>query len=310
MTYLIWRLHRTHALVSAIAIVAITAVLVPTGIAVANSYHNALTNCSVSHVGCGGIASSVFGNGAVLMDLVQAAAMAVPLVLGVSWGAPLVAGEFEASSEDFAWTQGVTRSRWVLTNIGWALLAAAVWGGALAALFTWWRGPANAVFGPMALVSFDIQGVAPVAYAMFAMAFGIAAGAVFRRVVPTITTTLVVFAALRIVAALVLRGHLAVSKNVSPLASVPALAWPLGTKYISPSGAVADSTAAGAACANVAGGQQAALSCLAAHGYHQHMTYLPTSRFWPVQGVESGIFAILTLALVIFTYWWVTTREA
>ena len=287
MTYLIWRLHRTHAIVSAVAIVAFVAVLVPTGLAIASSYPT------------------------LLMDLVQVAALAVPLVLGISWGAPLVAGEFEASTEDFAWTQEVTRRRWVLTNIGWALLAAAAWGGALAALLTWWRGPANAVYGPVELVSFDIQGVAPVAYAVFAMMLGIAAGALFRRVVPAITTTLVVFVALRMVTALILRKDLAVSKNVSPHASVPALAWSLGTNYISPTGAVANgTTGTSAACANVAGGQQGALSCLAAHGYHQRITYLPASRFWPVQGVESGIFAILALALAIFTYWWVTTREA
>ena len=191
------------------------------------------------------------------MDLVQVAALAVPLVLGIRWGAPLVAGEFEAGTEDFAWTQEVTRRRWVLTNIGWALLVAAAWGGALAALLTWWRGPANAVYGPVELVYFDIQGVAPVAYAVFAMALGIAAGALFRRVVPAITTTLVVFVALRIVAALVLRKDLAVSKTVSPHASLPALAWGLGTKYISPTGVVGERYDwASAACANVAGGQR------------------------------------------------------
>ena len=32
-------------------------------------------------------------------------------------------------------------------------------------------------------------------------------------------------------------------------------------------------------------------------------------RFWLVQGVESGIFLALALALTIFTYWSVTTRE-
>lgn len=86
MTYLIWRLHRTHAIVSAVAIAAIGAVLVPTGIAIANSYHHAVTNCSVNHVGCADIASTVFGNDAVLMGLVQTAAILVPLVLGISWG--------------------------------------------------------------------------------------------------------------------------------------------------------------------------------------------------------------------------------
>lgn len=307
MTYLIWRLHRTHGMVSAVAIVAIVALLVPTGLAIANSYHHAVTNCSLDHVGCGTIAGTVFGNNAVLVDLVQGVAVAVPLVLGLLWGAPLVAGEFEANTQDFAWTQGVTRRRWVLTNIGWALLAAAAWGGALAVLLTWWRGPANAIFGPVGLVSFDIQGVVPVAYAVFAMALGIAVGALFRRVVPAITTTLVVFAVLRIVVALVLGEHLAVSKNVSTLATVPPLAWNFGHEFISPTGAA---WAPGGACSNLGLDGRAGRACLAAHGYHQHLTYLPASSFWPVQGIESGIFVVLALGCVLFTLWWLTTREA
>jgi hypothetical protein len=132
MTFLIWRLHRAHAIASAVAIVAVAALIVPTGIAIANSYHHAVMNCSANHVGCGDISGIV----------------------------------------------------WVLANLGWALLAAAVWGGAPAALFTWWRGPDNAVDGPVKFIYFDIQGVAPIAYTVFAMALGIAAVALFRRVVP------------------------------------------------------------------------------------------------------------------------------
>jgi hypothetical protein len=190
MTFLIWRLHRAHAIVSAVVIVAVAALIVPTGTAIANSYHHAVMNCTVNHVGCHGIAFTVFGHNSVFTSLVQDLAMAVPLVFGTLWGAPLVAREFEAGTEDFTWTQGVTRRRWVLTNLGWALLAAAAWGGALAALFTWWRGPDNAVDGPVKFIYFDVQGVAPIAYTVFAMALGIAAGALFRRVVPAITTTL------------------------------------------------------------------------------------------------------------------------
>ena len=50
MTFLIWRLHRAHAIVSAVVIVAVAALLVPSGIAIANSYHHAVTNCSVQVV--------------------------------------------------------------------------------------------------------------------------------------------------------------------------------------------------------------------------------------------------------------------
>ena len=294
MTFLFWRLHRAHAIVPAVVIVAIAALIVPSGIAIANSYHHAVMNCSIDHVGCDSIDGTVFGSNGVFTSLVQDLAMAVPLVFGILWGAPLVAGEFEASTEDFAWTQGVTRRRWALTNLGWALLVAAAWGGALAALFTWWRGPNNALHSPVTFIYFDVQGVAPIAYTMFAMALGIAAGALFRRVVPAITTTLVVFVAVRIATALYFRPLFAVTKNVSPLAGPPPLSYSLGQDIVGGSNTAACKT----------------LKCLAAHGAHNHISYLPASSFWPVQGIESGIFLILALALATFTCWLITAREA
>ena len=280
MTFLIWRLHRAHAIVAAVAIVAVAALIVPSGIAIANSYHHAVMNCSASHAGCGAIDGTVFGKNGVFTSLVQDLAMAFPLVFGILWGAPLVAGEFEARTEDFAWTQGVTRRRWVLTNLGWALLVAAAWGGALAALFTWWRGPSNALESPVKFIYFDVQGIAPIAYTVFAMALGIAAGALFRRIVPAIMTTLIAFAAVRIVTALYFRPLFAVSKYVSPSprGATPPLSWSLFEDILAPN--------------------------------REHIIYLPASRFWPVQGVESGIFLALALALATFTYWSVTTREA
>lgn len=280
MTFLFWRLHRTHAIISAVVIVAITALIVPSGIAIANSYHHALMNCSVNHVGCSDIDGTVFGSNGVFTSLVQDLAMAVPLIFGLLWGAPLVAGEFEARTEDFAWTQGVTRRRWALTNLGWALLVAVAWGGALAALFTWWRGPNNALDSPVKFIYFDVQGVAPIAYTAFAMALGIAAGALFRRVVPAITTTLVVFVAVRILTALYFRPLFAVSKNVAPHSGsgYPPLSWGLSADILGP--------------------------------HREHVSYLPASHFWPVQGVEAGIFLVFALALAGFTYWSVTTHEA
>ena len=239
-------------------IVAVTALIVPSGIAIANSYRHAVMNCAVSHVGCGDIGFTVFGSNSVFTSLVQDLVMAFPLVLGILWGAPLVPREFEAGTEDFAWTQGVTRRRWVLTNLGWALLVAAAWGGALAALFTWWRGPDNAVDGPVKFIYFDIQGVAPIAYTVFAMALGIAAGALFRRVVPAIMTTLVVFPAVRIVIALFFRPLFAVSQYVSPRvgAGTPPLSWNLFADVLS--------------------------------SKTEHIIYLPASRFWPVRASSLG----------------------
>jgi hypothetical protein len=92
-------------------IAAVTALIVPTGTAIADSCHHAVMSCSLSHVGCGDIGGIVSGNNGVFTSLVQDLAMAFPLVLGILWGAPLVAGQFEAGTEDFEWTQGVTPRR-------------------------------------------------------------------------------------------------------------------------------------------------------------------------------------------------------
>ena len=104
--------------------------------------------------------------------------------------------------------QSITRKRWLTVKTGWMLLAAAVWGGAISALVTWWSGPDNALhldaFNPG---RFDIMGIVPVAYALFAMALGIAAGTLLRRTLPAMAVTLAGFIAVRAVIALWLRPH-------------------------------------------------------------------------------------------------------
>ena len=83
------------------------------------------------------------------------------------------------------------------------------WGGAVSALVTWWAGPDNALhrdaFHPG---RFDVTGIVPVAYAVFAMALGICAGALLRRTLPAMAVTLAGFIAVRVaVIALWLRPH-------------------------------------------------------------------------------------------------------
>jgi hypothetical protein len=105
--------------------------------------------------------------------------------------APLVAREIETGTGQFAWTQAVTRRRWLAVKVGWLLLAALAWGGAVGALVTWWPGPKNAAYAnAFSPGSFDVQGIMPAAYSLFAMALGIAAGTLIRRVLPALGVTL------------------------------------------------------------------------------------------------------------------------
>ena len=88
--------------------------------------------------------------------------------------------------------------------IAWAPLSAALWAEVLAAAVTGWRIPANALGIPgngFMPGDCDIQGIAPVAYALFAVALGIAAGATRRRVVPATATTLALFVPVRLTVA-------------------------------------------------------------------------------------------------------------
>jgi hypothetical protein len=242
--------------------------------------------------------------------------MAIPLLFGLFWGAPLLAREFEDGTHALAWTQGVTRGRWLSRTVAWALLAATVWGGALAALVSWWRGPANALAFPgvrLDLGIFDIQGIAPVAYSVFAVALGIAAGAAFRRVLPAMATTFAVFAGLRFLIAEYARPHYLTAASMllpSGPANGPFGSWVTSSIATGPGGQRYGSLTfqdVPAACRGLGPDEP---SCLTAHGFRVLITYQPAGRFWAFQGIEAGIFLVLAAVLIAVTFRLVLARDA
>ena len=52
------------------------------------------------------------------------------------------------------------------------------------------------------------------------------------------------------------------------------------------------------------------LSCMAAHGYREYLTYQPANRFWAFQGIETGIFVALAAVLLGATFWVLKRRDA
>jgi hypothetical protein len=273
----------------------------------------------------------------------------VPAVLGLLVGAPGVAGEVETGTSNFAWTQSVTRGRWLMAKAGWLLLAAAVWGGCVAALVTWWSGPRNALYGNAFQPNdFDMQGVVPVAYALFGMALGLAAGALLRRTLPAIGVTLAGFIAVRVLVAEVFRSHYltAVTAYYSATSNgTPASgAWLLGSGVVNKSGQVlaapnitvingvpnviagvpvGDLPAACRALVSAAAGTMSRAtpdgsgpplsrlaSCIRSAGFRQFVTYQPISRYWAFQSIETGVFLALAAALIGVAFVVVRRRDA
>jgi hypothetical protein len=249
-----------------------------------------------------------------------AATSAVPLLAGLFWGAPAVAHELETGTNQFAWTQSITRRRWLAVRAGWLLLAAAVLGGAVSALVTWWMGPDHALNADAFKVNrFDITGIAPVGYAIFAIALGICAGALLRRTLPALAVTLAGFAGIRALIALWLRLHYMtpVTAPFTPAGSYLGISQGItGANGKLPAGGLSDYyinglqvPAGGQHCMTITSLHNAA-SCLAAHGYRGYLSYQPASRFWAFQGIETGIFVVLAAVLLAVTFWVLKRRDA
>ena len=241
MRQLIWRLHRHQVFFAGCALLVLAVILLITGTTMANDYHSALSTCGVTRT-CGEVSGALFQGDGLIIDVVSLSVV-VPLLFGLFWGAPLVAKEFEEGTLDVAWTQSVTRRRWMTSNIAWAIVAAVLWGAAMTLLVTWWRRPEDALHGGRFSVVFDITGITPVAYSVFAVALGIAAGTLFRRVLPALATTLAGFVATRAAIGLWLRPrYLAPIRQSFPLVNdvsgAPPGAWALSKVVVNPGGKV------------------------------------------------------------------------
>jgi hypothetical protein len=326
MTWLVWRQYRAQGAIAFVLLAGAAAVILVDGFQIASHWHSILVTCSGNSACLQQQAPLVNGVVSDLPDI----SLIVPAVLGMLWGAPLVAHELEARTSDFAWAQSVTRTRWLTVKAGWLLLAAASWGGAIAALTTWWSGPNNAqsasAFEPG---QFDTQGIVPIGYAVFAMALGIAAGTVARRTLPAIAVALGGFIALRLVISDFARQHymaaITTYYKVAGSFTPPGQAWVLSQGAVSRAGVVVPKgwgslyPALPASCQKLLPltptgksnpSPNTVFSCMQAHGWRGFATYQPASRYWPFQGIETGIYLLLAAALIAVTFAIVRRRDA
>jgi hypothetical protein len=323
MTWLVWRQYRAQGVIAGALLAVLAAVMLADGFHVASTWHSMLAACS-GHDACLQQQPPLTSQGVV--DALDMLGLIVPAVLGILWGAPLVAHDLESRTSNFAWAQSVTRTRWLAVKAGWLLLAAGVCGGVVAALTTWWSGPDNALtasaFQPG---QFDIQGIVPVGYAIFAMALGIAAGAVTRRTLPAIAVTLGGFIALRLLITDFIRPHYAAAVttyysvtayNAGPF-TPPGRAWLFSEGAVSKTGLFVSrgwgelEPALPAACQKVlstavpvskSAPMNAVFSCMQAHGWRGIATYQPAARYWPFQGTETAIYLLLAAALIAVAF--------
>jgi hypothetical protein len=332
VSWLVWRQYRASTAITGVLIGLFAVLLVITGLQMASQFHADFGACLAANNCRFPVADVSFGSG--WLWVIVEFSLAVPAILGMFLGAPAVAREAETGTAHFAWTQAVTRRRWLTVKAGWLLLAALAWGGAVGALVTWWSGPQNAVaasqFNPS---TFDVQGIMPAAYSLFAMALGIAAGTLIRRVLPALAVTLGAFFAVRLIIEDWVRQH-----YMTPVTSIYNVAldnipWPKGATWTlshgfrgpngplaRPGGDMVQMTSNGFPAADIPAAcrayfvqgprQDPLFPCLTSHGYSQYLTYQPAARYWPFQFIEAGIFVALAAAAIAVAFAVINRRDA
>jgi len=326
MIWLTWRQHRVSVATAAALLGAVAMFLFIEGRTVHSVFQSSgLSACLAAHGSCSELARA-FNNRFSGVQFVVPLLLVAPLFVGLFLGSPLVARELEHGTHRLVWTQGITRRRWTLTKLGLLAAAALVLAAAFAAVATWFATPFNNASSRLTPGVFDLQGVVPVAYTLFAVALGAALGAVLRRTLPAMAATLAAFVGVRAAVALLARSHFLPTRTTSYPTAAPGPTtnadWVVHSQIVDAHGTVVGNghdlelspERLAAWCPSLPAtrdqfpGRGALDACLNSIGLRTVDTYHPASQYWALQGIEAALFLLGAAALAIVTVWWVRRR--
>jgi hypothetical protein len=319
MIWLAWRQHRRDALFALVGLAVLGTFMVVSGLAMRNAFDDyGLPECVAAGEqgptsGLGETCNRAFNqfyDQFGTLSLAGILFLVLPLLVGLFWGAPLVAREVEQGTHRFVWTQGVSRRRWALVKFGFVGAAALLVSVGYGLGMSWWLTPLNEGWRQSRFDAFffDMQGVAPIGYTLFAVALGVFAGTVWPRTMPAMAGTLAGFLGLRVaLAALVRPRYLPARELTYPVhgsTGEPARGsgdWVLSSgvrdaagKLVAPNAQVVCPPGA-----TGPGGRACGADLGLGPGAYNWQLYQPESRFWLFQGIETGIFVALAALLLV-----------
>ncbi|HEV2593479.1 MAG TPA: hypothetical protein VGU02_16470 [Gaiellaceae bacterium] len=309
MIWLGWRQQRTETVIAAAILALVAVILVPVGIEMAHAY----TRDGLSH--CLGatqrpLCDELVGNFQQRFDKYNSLVgwfNLVPGLFGVALAGPF-ALELERGTHRLAWTQSITRRRWVATKLGLATGSTLVASAVLIAILVWWRQPLVKLDGRMDNGAFDAQGTVILGYGLFALGLALAIGALWRRAIPAAMVAFVGYFIARIFVDTWLRQRFITPKTVT---------WPAGKDQPA---SLARSWVFTEYPSNAAGTKMQPVpracfsgthaKCIVRPGFgYMHAVFEPASRFWALQGIETAAFGVTGIALIAFAGWWTLHRE-
>ncbi|MFC4009129.1 ABC transporter permease [Nonomuraea purpurea] len=306
MLWLTWRQHRMQVLVTTALLAAIGVTLLINGLGAAD-FAARNTQAAIDCASAPGTdACAVYTGG--MMEWMWSVGeifgwlpLLAPALIGAFWGAPLLGREFERGTHQLAWTQSVSRSRWLAAKVGGLGFLVTLGGLALGGAVSAWLAVFDSAEFPVNFLSqswFRLVGIVPAAWWLFAFVLGVAMGAAFRRTVPAMALTLAIcaglFFGLRTVQPMYANPQLAVQTTVVNDV-VPDDVLTLNLYWIDRNGSVLTGPDMDLALARPCGTDPTAAKydeCSFKQGYRQVTVFQPADRFWRFQWTETGILLI------------------
>jgi len=317
MIWLTWRQQRLEAMIGASVLTLVTMLLIWSGHDMSLAYKNMGVATCLAHdpspQACQAVAQAFQTRFSSLTGLATWLNF-LPLLFGVLLAAPFVL-DLEHGTYRLAWTQSITRRRWVRVKLGLIVAIVVLVSLFLTILTSWWNNPTDHIVSRLDPNQFDFEGTVPIAYTIFVAALCLAMGSILRRSIPAIGITLAGYLALRTVIETWVRYHYLapVTKRIPFAAAAADQPVPTRGDYFIKAGASIPKDIMRLCFGgslqppppNAAGPSYA---CFQHHGVFASVVYQPANRFWLFQGIESAIFLIPSIALLALAVWWVRYR--
>jgi hypothetical protein len=285
MVWVTWRQHRAMLIGLTSVLAAVSVFLLVAGLDVHHAYAALIACRAVDSNTCAGLNNHFnnlywpMGNTVgIFMNL-------APVLIGMFAGPAVLARELENGTFRYAWTQGIGRVRWTIAKLTLLAVVITVLAWAFSQLFSWFFDPIMDFEGMSIVASkgvFDTRGIDFAAWTLVAFAIGACLGMLIRRIIPAMAATLGAYLVLDLLSWLVLREDYPVAIDTTNASlfngpATPNSPWVLKTWTV---------------------------------GHTNWWRYIPASRFWPMQFIESGWLLVLAIALVAATVWLVRRRAA
>jgi hypothetical protein len=233
-------------------------------------------------------------NAGTAVQYLQFTLMALPLLIGVFVGAPLIAQELERGTHRLMLTQSISRTRWLTAQLAVPAVVVLVTAVGCSLAASWVRAAARQttvqnVWGRWETPVYSTFGIVPVAFALLTLALGILVGVLMRRTLPAMGLTFLVCAGFGALFAWV-RPHL-----------LPVHTW-VGHGGYRMKGEVwmlRDGVVRGDGSWLPYGRCSAPSGCRTGTVFEQ---YHAAGQFWPMQGVEAALLLVCTGVAVAATY--------